>query len=446
VHDADQLRYLADCENRAGRQQVLHLFNLITDYHACPTHRAPTLLLGLALFFTSHTKAFELWPELQFFDPKEISELEKPRNFDGEYHSDIRTFSRRLEDEAIVWTNENFYIGSTGSLSAKSFQVEERLRLRNQLSETTRAGIVYVQHEDFYNQQQNLLIELGHRFWPKIRTSVLANFLSNKQNLDIGFRLDYIWSDQAETTLSYWVPQHQFNSKSEDDGFFDASPWAIFAAHKWSQADHKSEVFGRYEPRLNLRNSAAGDRYIYSKWIAGFRRIQKHDSGAVTTLRLGFDNKYEAERSLNDPTDSEYWRMQRLEAEVAGLPAQRASWMPTRWGVRGLGKWWETLEQNTVEQFTALPFFEYSYSVGPASRADFLAIEYEQAYHWDNDNDKVSFNNVHDQTFNHRTNVTWAFVWPESGGRISFMFTFDMDRFGQGDTWEGGGGQAQFNF
>ena len=138
--------------------------------------------------------------------------------------------------------------------------------------------------------------------------------------------------------------------------------------------------------------------------------------------------------------------MKRAKLEVASLPANPNSWIPYRYGLRLIGVLWQTNGRDQIEQNTGLPFIEYQWSVGPKRRDDKLRVEYEQAWHRNEDFDRAVFNDAQEQTLDHRANVTYDFMWPIKKARISLTFTFDLDRFGTGETWEGGAGQAQFTF
>lgn len=404
------------------------------------------LSLILLTLLCSKAFAFELWPELQFFDTREADEIERPSRFDGPFYSDMRSFQRRLENEAAWWSEDNVYYGSVGSLDAFRFMTEERLRVRHKFSERTRVGVLFVNQRDFYFSSRNLLLELSRRVGERMTFSLYGNFRSEKNDLDVGGTLAYRLSDESTITAGYFLPDFSYNKRNRESGKFDVAPVTYFVSHKMQTVSSRTETFYRYEPALNWRLIPEDQRYFFSKQILGFRHFRRSQDGSINTFQADIEDKFELKSLLSDFSDNEYWRMQRAKLEYARLPGGGSNWVPYRFGLRAISTRWETNDRSKVEQHTALPFFEYRYKVGPKRRNDTLGVEYSAALHWDKDLDNAAFRSDHDQTIDHRANISYDFIYPQSGGRISLMVTVDLDRFGTGNTWNGGAGQAQFSF
>lgn len=53
--------------------------------------------------------------------------------------------------------------------------------------------------------------------------------------------------------------------------------------------------------------------------------------------------------------------------------------------------------------------------------------------------------NTNDTDLEHRLNLK-ADIFFVRGGQLALLLTFDADRFGSGETWEGGAGQFRLDF
>lgn len=361
--------------------------------------------------------------------------LDSHTHWDSEASSDFIVYQRPIEWDGSWWNSTRAIDLSIGSVSSKQFLNYQRLKLYVPLSETVEFRLHWLQERDFEQDRIATPLELRFRLSPRWYLSALGQTSLYKSEDDFGLALAFKPSDDTEVQLTWLMGDFQRNERN-------------LLADKWTKAP----------VAWTLTGTAAG-----GTGSSDFGRFELH---------------YEPEsvRSLNSiPTRT-------LSYSSGYLTGLKTFGLGSSFGYRILAdRAWDVNHAagTNTSRFRSLNQFEYGHFVGAIKLRPAINIFYREIHldagreyfreilpvywvdlpltdkswgehQWSIGYDATVFNRDsstrgEDREIEHRLNVKSTIRFSKAG-ELALLFTFDVDRFGSGETWEGGCGQFRLAF
>ncbi len=416
------------------------------------------------LLIPSKAQAFEALPQFRGLNPNQARSFDDPSRLDSEYSSDHLTYQKPIEWE-ILWLSQDIVFDlSTGSLSGRHFQTEDRLKLQQSLyRELVEFRFTYLSQSDFEEEVEHHVMELVFTPWRKSTYigSSPASWLSPwglalygetalyKAENNMGVALLYL-GPQSENRLFANFPQFAHNRRNINGDFFSEGEGAKtygVAGHWWDQ-----ENFFRYTLRLEPQA-----RWIFPQDQREYRYRRSHASlwwqremgrSQYWLGRLQWDHKREGEAptEITSSIEEGEWQRTRLFAQ-----SQWRHWwkgLEWTWGLAYFEREWHSPEGKVLQR-DLLPHFW----VALPERAHSLLsqgwhIGFEMTHHRRSpsltsaEGSELPFFKRNE----HRLNIKYALDFHQGQSKMNFLFTFDLDEFGTHRTWEGGAIQFRSHF
>ncbi len=398
-------------------------------------------LLGALLLLAPETHAFIT--DSQYHVTTEPGELllDSYTHWDSEASSDFIVYQRPIEWDGSWWRSTRSFDLSVGSVSSKQFLNYQRLKLYVPLSETVEFRLHWLQERDFEQDRIATPLELRFRLSEKWYLSLLGETSLYKSEDDVGIALAFKPTPSREIQISGLWGDFQRNERN-------------LLTDKWSQAPVAWTLTSTYLPTPDDRPGAGP---------SDFRRTEAHyeapsirSNGTVDTRTLSYRSIY-----------------------FSGL---RTFGLGSTFGYRILADRAEDVDHSggtNRSRFRSLNQIEYGYFAGPIKLRPGLNVFYREI-HLDKDReyyrevlpvfwvdlpvkakswgehawsigyDGTVFNRDSsrrgdDREIEHRLNLKSNMKFSKAG-ELALLFTFDVDRFGSGETWEGGAGQFRLEF
>ena len=414
------------------------------------------LLTGLLSYSPPAGAAFEWLPEFESLDETEQAEFEGPSRFMSEYPSDLISYQKPLSWQ-YLWLERPVAFDTTiGSISSSHFLIEQRARIRAQISKVTEARVTYFQEGDRERDSQHAVIELI--FWPLkfLGLSLYGEPETFKRNDDTGIALMLRPSERHEIRVfNTWVDVTRLKRTDRSDNFIEPDlPYARgIVGRLWAAPEDRTGDFLQYSFRHETwtRWLFPDEGYVYSYWraAAGLLGSVTIGEGLSVQPRVQVDRKFEARDPTAGSTHTNlgHWLTTRL---LSDFGVTLAEFFPSkRWdllgGVAYQSRSWQTdLGEVIYRDFMPRVGLRIP-GAGEGDREDAWTFYWQ--FNWHRAFGPMALRDPQDADarVEHRLNIQYAFRFGERAELI-LQATADLDEFLSRRIWEGGNGMFRVTF
>jgi hypothetical protein len=382
--------------------------------------------------------------EYHSLSEREASTFDTPNEIDGEYESDILTYTQSFQDRWLYLSSEHAFTGTFGSLDGKHFFARQSLKFDFTIAPNTRFRVLSFRERDFELDAADTIFEVEHAFDGGPHALALFGSASfDKKEDDIG--LAYIWrKTQSEgfETLRIYVSASDFsrNERNTLDDRFKEKPLVAGLTHSKFFTDQTFYEFAlRIEPEVKWLFPTDGRVYSYSRYYGYFANRKKNARGFFN-LRLEYDSKFEEQKpdSMSSAIVAEEWQTERarLQIEQHLITENSQAWRAGLWlSSADWSKDSDSMTMSYVQPYFWYEFFkrdQYTWDVG----GSLVSADRKQA---------LAGIKSPDDGVDSRLNFAWNSRFRENL-YLKALFTLDVDRIIESDRWEGGNIQLSTTF
>lgn len=361
--------------------------------------------------------------------------LDSYTHWDSEAASDFITYQRPIEWEGMWLRSPRAFDLSIGSISSKQFLNDQRLKLHHMLTERLEVRLHWLETRDFEQDRVALPLELRYRLSERFSVGVFGQPSLYKSEDDVGILAAFRPSAEREIEFAVLWPDFQRNQRNLEDDRWSTAPQAYTLTSTFLPSEGKSDFRrfeAHYEP-LSVRSVGDARTQSLSYQMLSFGGLRTFGLGSSIGYRLQMDRAYAEDysavlnrvrrRSLNQLEYGWYYgpyllkpglNFQYRETRVNSDSEITRDIVPTFWFV------FPETARSWGNQAWFLGYDATVFDRDSSLRSDQRAIE-------------------------HRGNIKSSMRFSKSG-ELALLFTFDLDRFGSDETWEGGAGQFRFEF
>ncbi|MGE0762465.1 MAG: hypothetical protein AB7N80_04230 [Bdellovibrionales bacterium] len=389
----------------------------------------------------STAKAFESWPEYRGLAAAEAEGLDDPRLIDAEYISDFVSYQKPLSWEAKLWRRQQGFDFSVGSLGGKEFLLDQRLLLTAPFTERLTFRLIWFNDQELEDDFSTQKMEIAYRVGASWGVAGYGSLAFHKEENDVGAALwRRVGLSEARVYFSLLDFQRNERNRETDRWGKHSEPKAYGLIMRRSIESELgpswwSEFSVRHEPRAKWNFPDVERRYEYQRTAAHVKVHRELADGRARSTRLAWDDKSESETFFAPASPSENQvRRQRiwLQAEQT-IPQGKVD---LRVGLNHFWRRYVGLGRDVVyrDWLPTLWLDRENWQFG-----------YDAAFRWTSfSGDWLDAKTEHDD-INHRLNVLYRWLFADQG-ELAFLFTFDLDRFGTEETWQGGSSRLQWFF
>lgn len=391
--------------------------------------------------------AFESYPEYYSLLESELEEgFEGPNVLGSEYVSDILTYQKPVEWNLAHYSAPVHLDAGWGSVSPAHFYVQNRVRLRRTF-DTARwfeFRFTYFADRDREVDQEHAIFEAVFLPWQKFGVALYGQPSLYKRQTDVGLALLWRPLEKFEVRLfQTWVDLTRIRRNDRTDTYDRSEiPYSRGVVARYAAPDRLYELAVRRETPTQQIFPESGLRFRYFKNLVSWHVI--HPFGAERKFRLLSRARYDKKLERTDQSGIvTSWVTRRLQlyhelqwrspiAELApGYQYAHRSWKTTSGDVYYHD---HSLYLKFRRPWFASSWSKTSYEITP-----------EVTFHSERGDLGLRGGVDLDGRTEYRLSLTPVFQFaPEAELRL--QFTFDLDRFGKSDTWEGGNAQLAFQF
>lgn len=395
------------------------------------------LLLALATL-AAPASAFESLPEYRGLDEVEAAALDSPRLLDQEYTSDFITYQTPLERESAWWSRPLGFDSSIGSLSGKEFLVDQKLRFTAKLTDKLNFHFYWFADRELEDDFTANVMELSYFPVPAVGVAAYTTLSKDKAEDDVGAALLFKRGNRESRIYTTLLDFQRNQRNRETDRWRDGKAAKAFGlisrenliengqARKWREWSY------RYEPEAHREFPDLVRDYFYHRQSVQIRGFQRHDSAKTSSWRFNWDDK--SEREVVSGVEAKVRRQRAWVQLESSTPAHDQTW---RYGLHHI---WRRYT-GTTKHAEFRDWSPFLWWAGPETQTDYGARRWEIGYDvvlgWTESQggwlpaEAEGFADEHRLNFTH----SWRFA---RDGQIDALLTFDLDRLGSGETWEGG--------
>ena len=283
---------------------------------------------------------------------------------------------------------------------------------------------IYFDQSHLEEQASAHMVELS--FWANKQwgLAVYGDSSTFKSEDDMGAALLYRPSLNSTHRLLYTATDFSRNQRNENKDKFAEQPASFGWVSRWWNTEKSEylELALRADKKSHWEFPSTGVEHFYDKRYVGFKGRK-----AFANNRY-FNGQFSLTRRNEVLSESVEFLKGEYQLQYEGLPWRKGNVLL---GLQYVDRIWRQTT-GEVRQKNLLPHlwwrgqawsFGYESTIYSAKGPSALRTEL----------DKDNF------TSEHRLNVSYLFNFESS--HLRWLFTFDLDRFGTGETWEGGSGQ-----
>lgn len=346
--------------------------------------------------------------------------LDSPSHWDSEASSDYLTYQRPIAWEAASARASQTYDFTLGSIGSKHFLYYSYLKIQKPLSDDLSVTVQWITERDFEADRAELPIELKYRLSALWAVSAFGMPSLYKSENDMGGSVYLTPAKEWEIRYSQLWGDFDRKKRSVAGESWARAPVARTLSARWLNDDTYLNMEVHHQPKaMAVVGGVVTEEISHAAMlIAGQRRLPL---GHSLGCRILYDRSFGAS-AAQVPTERrralhqlEYTRATSLGLWTPGLNYYQREIREARATLR---EWLPTLWYATFpsEKPWGILNWHFGYEMTESS--------------WD---------------FEHRLNVKSALKFKHAG-ELNLLFTFDLDRFGGGETWEGGAGQFRMEF
>lgn len=410
-------------------------------------------LVFLLVFTCSPVFAWELLPEYLGLNEKEQQEFDNPRQTDSEYQSDILAFSRSFGDDYDFYSSPQVIVIGMGSIGSKDFFIQDVLKVESPLTDSLKMRFHYLREEDWDRETEAAILELEQMFSEKWGVAIFGEAMHRKAEIDFSTALVFKPSEEHTIRAFYSFVDVSRNERNELADRFETAPRTYGLVGRWirSPESGEKEFFNysiRHEKPTRWLFPDEEYRYLYERKSASIYtrwRFLNHHFG----LRWEGEEKLEEKQkssALSPFADEARWERTKhiIQLEVE-RPLRAIAEAKIRLGVVGAVREFDT-SNGSATQSQQLPYLWFRAPAGQtAGIQDFYQVGLDTTLFRETGNEVLVGRPTGELKEEYRLNTSYDFFLMNQA-QLRLIFTFDLDRFGSGETWEGGAGTFQMSF
>ncbi len=370
------------------------------------------LLLFVSILFSFSAMADYLPIESYGFNSEHDFSVNRVSKYDSEVESDYLTYKQiGCLTKSVLSDSSDFFCASAGSLSGKRFLIDSYLITNKQIGNSADFRFQWNKEQDFFVEKDNLSFEFIKSIAKKHSLGAFGMIDTQKANDDFGISYNYSFNNNSVLRVQAAAYDFSRNDRNENSDRFEQDPYVYSISFVSKKQDQKFFISLFSEPKFIWVNE---DAVTISRRSEGLR-------GAFKKERLLFTFEYHADstRVQSQHEQMQFSLMQWQWDLYEFLPGARI--VQRRFVANG----------DNEEYFNILPFFWFK-----AAKWESLKIGYEMTWQLSDE--------VRDRT-EHRFNFALNLTKSETS-TFDLGFSFDLDRFGKSDMWEGGLGNLTYYF
>ncbi len=324
---------------------------------------------------------------------------------------------------------------SIGSISTKQFLTYHRLKIHHMMTEKLEFRLHWLEERDFEQDRIALPIELRYQFTNKFALAVFGQPSLYKSEDDLGATLAFNPQPERQVEASILWGDFQRNQKNLNSDTWSRPPVAYTLTSTYLPTGETNDfrrIEAHYEPN-SVRALGATPVATLSYQMISIKGLKWHKRGYQYGYRLLADKSYHENHSTN-----------LIQTRTRLLTQLECSWHQGPYKLKpGLNFFYRENQKNQAQEITReiLPTFWFEFPEKPKSfGAHILSLGYDATVF---ERDSTIYDNQN--KIEHRGNVKTAMKFKRAG-ELAFLLTFDLDRFGTGETWEGGASQFRLDF
>lgn len=405
------------------------------------------IFLVLTFLFTNVVFAIESLPEYQVLQTRNRSTQPRSVLIDSEYQSDLLTYMYPFS-WYVDWLNQEQILQlSSGSISRKRFAIENRLKLQVPLSEKVKFSFYYFDQSHIEIEEQGHIIDLETRISKKLSASIFGETQTYKSENAFGLALN-IYSKENNRHRIYTIsPNFDYNKRNEESDYYAQKPH-VFGYHfrkiigeNFLEIILKKNLSSKHiDPTSSIQQSTMGETLgIKSRSLLSSSFLHLDISQTIDQVEeVPFQSSNVLPSKLSNKK-REIWIQLEKPIDAFGVNSR------ILFGIQGTERTNTTLE-NSISQIHILPHGWWYWKTSNSKSASqewglggditYYAVKGPTQFR--------SASDTKNNDLEYRANVSYLLGFET--GQLRFLFTFDLDRFGQADTWEGGAAQLSLFF
>lgn len=390
--------------------------------------------IALIIFWLFVAPAHAFTTDNHAFVATELNEwsLDSQTHWDPEASSDFITYQRPLAWENQWLRKSKTFDLSIGSISSKQFINYQRLKLDQALTEKLEFRFRFIKEGDFEQDRAQMPLELKYNLNSNFAFSLFGSPSLFKSEDDVGVSLYLTPADDWEWRLSGIWGDYDRNNRNLAADEWSEAPFGATLSAQYLPEDRPDDFFraeGHWERPSQRTNAGIPVQNLAqeSVFVTGWRT---GENGRGFGARILYDRAFASngtvtrtrKRSLNQ---FEY-------AFIMGPHIVRPGLNFFYRENRDAGDQFIYREVLPTVWMQMLPRSK-SWGTGTPS-VGYDATVFQQKHQASED-----------RNLEHRLNLKYHMRFNKAG-ELALLFTFDLDRFGSGETWEGGAGQFRMDF
>jgi hypothetical protein len=399
--------------------------------------RAKFKIVLVTVLFPMISKAEAPFIEYSHWGSGEQAEINSPRLVDGEYQSDRLTYEFLNQWNAFWWKQDQVFQYTAGSLGPTRFLTQGRIRFSENITDRLKFSFFYAEVGDYTQWRQSFVFEFSYKLNSLFEVALYGQPSTFKKDDDIGVALITWLGEHSYVRAFYTWVDFSLNKRNENSDYYQKKPGTVGAVWRHSPSKDSEEFVEIFVKRdletihvfpESSRSYAFLQTQAGVKWIESFGEIPQY-----------FQMEINARKSLERDTENSDQGIIQWEAQhYDGLfqirnPTSRLK----LYGLRFNYSQWDSTQGQVIHR-DILPhtwFNIYNNTYGKSVHN--IDLGYEFTWHLGEGSDFLRSQLDTDNKVNHRINTRYAFYSDEKT-RFHLLLTFDGDKFGTGETWEGG--------
>ena len=376
--------------------------------------------------------------EYRFFSEEETRELNGPQLIGSEYQSDVLAYTQPLKWYAESLRQQQFFNLSTGSLGPTRFLTNNTLMIKRDLYEDLALKLIYIDQANYEYIEKHFLIEFTYRLNQLLSLSLYGEPSTFKSADDAGLGLNIHTSKNHYLRLYAVAVDFSYNERHEGSEKYKKNPYSYGFVGRWLPEGKKDEFLEyslRWDSRLTRENSTTNQVYEFERLfyeIQGRHSIQPYQ---FINYQISYRRGWEKDINPLAPLPDQQWDSQFIRSIIQ---IENPSLIL---GLKTLYSQWKS-NRGIVIHNDLLPHFWYHFG---SEWESFWKLGYEFTWHRGQGPDSLRSVLDNNNKLEHRLNA--AYHWTiNDRAKLITLFTFDLDRFGTGETWEGGNMQFFWTF
>jgi hypothetical protein len=391
-------------------------------------------LLFVASLFVTPTTSQAFISDHHTFTATQSRDLGLNANnrWDAEASSDFITYQHPIAWENKWLRSQKTFDLSVGSISSKQFLNYQRLKINQAFTDKLEFRFLYLVEGDFEQDRRQMPLELKYNLNSKIAVSLFGSPALNKSEDDLGLSLYFTPTEEWEYRASLVWADYDRNKRNLNTEEWSEAPMGATLSVQYLSKEttddfFKAEAHWERPSQKNNLGQVTEDLAYESLTITGWRTLT---NGRGLGGRALYDRSFASNSTANR---SRKRSLNQIEyAFIMGPHVVRP----------GLNFFYRENRSGTDQVITKeiLPtvWMQFlpkgrSWGVGTPSLG-YDATVFQEKHQASSD-----------RNLEHRLNLKYDMRFNKSG-ELALLFTFDLDRFGSGETWEGGAGQFRLDF